>query len=45
MHDGTSLTFTEAILRHAGEATAVINRFRNLSATQRNQIVVFLQSL
>ena len=45
MHDGQSLTFTEAILRHAGEATTVINRFRNLSATQRNQIVTFLQSL
>jgi CxxC motif-containing protein (DUF1111 family) len=45
MHDGESLTFTESILRHAGEATAVINRFRSLSATQRNQIVTFLQSL
>jgi CxxC motif-containing protein (DUF1111 family) len=45
MHDGESLTFTDAILRHAGEATFVINRFRNLTATQRNQIVVFLQSL
>jgi len=45
MHDGASLTFTDAILRHAGEATAVINNFRNLSATARNQIVVFLQSL
>jgi CxxC motif-containing protein (DUF1111 family) len=45
MHDGESLTFTEAILRHAGEATGVINNFRNLTATQRNQLVVFLQSL
>jgi CxxC motif-containing protein (DUF1111 family) len=45
MHDGDTLTFTEAILRHAGEATIVINRFRLLSATQRNQIVTFLQSL
>ena len=45
MHDGESLTFTDAILRHAGEATTVINRFRALTATQRNQIVVFLQSL
>src|SRR4029079_6252765 len=44
-HDGESLTFTDAILRHAGEATAVINRFRALTANQRNQIVVFLQSL
>jgi CxxC motif-containing protein (DUF1111 family) len=45
MHDGATLTFTESILRHAGEATGVITRFRLLSATQRNQIVTFLQSL
>jgi CxxC motif-containing protein (DUF1111 family) len=45
MHDGASLTFTDAILRHAGEATGVINAFRGLNANQRNQIVTFLQSL
>ena len=45
MHDGATLTFNEAVLRHAGEATAVINRYRNLSNAQRNQIVTFLQSL
>jgi len=45
MHDGLSLTFTDAILRHAGEATGVTNRFQALSSTQRNQIVTFLQSL
>ncbi len=45
MHDGASVTFTDAILRHGGEATAVTNRFRNLTAAQRNQIVTFLQSL
>jgi len=45
MHDGLSLTFTDTILRHAGEATGVINNFRALSSTQRNQIVTFLQSL
>ena len=45
MHDGLSVTFTDAILRHANEAQAVINRFRNLSSTQRAQIVTFLQSL
>jgi CxxC motif-containing protein (DUF1111 family) len=45
MHDGLALTFTDAILRHAGEATAVINTFRSLSNAQRNQIVAFLQSL
>jgi CxxC motif-containing protein (DUF1111 family) len=45
MHDGLSLTFTDAILRHGGEAINVTNRFRNLTSTQRNQIVVFLSSL
>jgi len=45
MHDGLSLTFTDAILRHAGEARNVITQFRSLSSTQRNQIVTFLQSL
>ena len=45
MHDGLSLTFTDAILRHAGEATNVTNRFRGLTQTQRSQIVTFLQSL
>ncbi|MDQ1558539.1 MAG: hypothetical protein QOD32_1599 [Pyrinomonadaceae bacterium] len=45
MHDGETLTRTEAILRHAGEATFVINNFRSLSVTQRNQIATFLNSL
>jgi CxxC motif-containing protein (DUF1111 family) len=45
MHDGESLTRSEAILRHAGEATGVINNYRSLSVTQRNQIATFLNSL
>jgi len=45
MHDGETTNRTEAILRHAGEATGVINNFRNLSATQKAQLVTFLQSL
>lgn len=45
MHDGASLTFTDSILRHAGEATNVTNAFRSLTATQRAQIITFLQSL
>jgi CxxC motif-containing protein (DUF1111 family) len=45
MHDGESLTRSEAILRHAGEATFVINNYRSLSTTQRNQIATFLNSL
>ena len=45
MHDGESLTRNEAILRHAGEATFVINNYRNLSTTQKNQLITFLNSL
>jgi CxxC motif-containing protein (DUF1111 family) len=45
MHDGASLTFNEAILRHAGEATFVTNNYRSLSSTQQNQIITFLKSL
>jgi CxxC motif-containing protein (DUF1111 family) len=45
MHDGLSLTFTDAILRHAGEARGVTNDFRGLSSTQQNQIITFLKSL
>jgi CxxC motif-containing protein (DUF1111 family) len=45
MHDGASLTRGEAILRHAGEANFVINNYRSLSTTQKNQLVTFLNSL
>jgi len=45
MHDGESLTRNEAILRHAGEATPVINNYRNLTNTQQNQLITFLNSL
>ena len=45
MHDGASLTFTDSILRHAGEARGVINNYRSLNATQQNQIITFLKSL
>jgi len=45
MHDGESLTRSEAILRHAGEATGVINNYRALTVGQRNQIATFLNSL
>jgi CxxC motif-containing protein (DUF1111 family) len=45
MHDGLSLTFTDAILRHGGEARGVTSNFRGLTNTQQNQIVTFLQSL
>jgi len=45
MHDGENYTRNEAILRHAGEANGVINNYRALSTTQKNQLVTFLNSL
>jgi CxxC motif-containing protein (DUF1111 family) len=45
MHDGETLTRNEAILRHAGEATGVINNYRALSNGQKNQLITFLNSL
>ena len=45
MHDGESLTRNDAILRHDGEANFVINNYRALSTTQKNQLVTFINSL
>jgi CxxC motif-containing protein (DUF1111 family) len=45
MHDGETTNRNESILRHAGEATGVINNYRSLSTTQKNQIITFLNSL
>src|SRR5262249_2115181 len=45
MHDGESLTRNEAILRHAGQATAATNNYRALSTTRKNQLMAFLNSL
>src|SRR5436309_683098 len=45
MHDLLSFTRNDAILRHSGEATGVINSYRALSTTQKNQLITFLQSL
>lgn len=45
MHDGLSFTFTEAIQRHAGQATSVRNAFNALTAAQKADLVAFLRSL
>lgn len=45
MHDGLSLSRSDAILRHGGEATFVINNYRSLSDSQRQSITDFLNSL
>lgn len=45
MHDGLSLTYEDAIRRHAGEAVDVINRYNRLDNRQRMQLLRFLRSL
>lgn len=45
MHDGLNYTRNEAILRHTNEASGVINNYRNLTTTQKNQLIDFLNSL
>jgi len=45
MHDGEGLNRNESILRHDGEANGVINNYINLSTTQKNQLILFLNSL
>jgi len=45
MHDLTSLTLEDAIRRHRGEARNIERQFRNLTDTDRQQLVTFLKSL
>jgi CxxC motif-containing protein (DUF1111 family) len=45
MHDGESFTFMEAILKHSGEATGVINLFQALTPTQKKHLIMYLEHL
>ncbi|HYM22960.1 MAG TPA: di-heme oxidoredictase family protein [Vicinamibacterales bacterium] len=45
MHDGLSLTFTDAINRHEGQATFSRLLFNVLATAQKNQLLAFLGSL
>jgi CxxC motif-containing protein (DUF1111 family) len=45
MHDGQSVTAQDAVLRHAGQATPVINNYRELGAAQKAALLTFLNSL
>ena len=45
MHDAASLTLTNAILRHDGEAYLTRARFRNLTADDQVALLAFLSSL
>jgi CxxC motif-containing protein (DUF1111 family) len=45
MHDGASLTLLEAITRHRGEATHVIQQFEKLKKPDQEAVIEFLKSL
>ena len=45
MHDGASVTVTDAVGRHGVEAKRAANRFFNLSPEEREQVILFLKSL
>lgn len=45
MHDGLAFTLTEAIERHAGQATTVTRAYNALSDAQKKQLLAFLNSL
>lgn len=45
LHDGRAATLEEAILWHAGEASSAANKFIQLDASKRQQIIKFLRSL
>jgi CxxC motif-containing protein (DUF1111 family) len=45
MHDGLSLSRSDAIARHRGEATGASNNFLSLSTASQNDLINFLNSL
>jgi CxxC motif-containing protein (DUF1111 family) len=45
MHDGGSASISDAIARHGGQADGVRTNFNNLSSTQKQQLLTFLNSL
>ena len=45
MHDGASLTFRDAILRHRGEAEQSSERFHHMRYSDQEALVAFLRSL
>ncbi len=45
LHDGRARGLAEAILWHGGEALAARERFRKAAAGDRDDLILFLQSL
>ena len=44
-HDGRARSIEEAILWHGGEAEVAKNNFKNLTLSDRNKVLEFLNSL
>lgn len=45
LHDGRARTIEEAVLWHDGEAASSKNKFKQLTASERNAVLKFLESL
>lgn len=45
MHDGRSLTYHQAIMRHRGEAFSITLRYSQLSPAEKEELLQFLDSL
>lgn len=45
LHDGSAMTPADAIRRHAGEASGVLERYQSLTSEQRRVLLAFLDSL
>lgn len=45
LHDGSAMTPADAIRRHAGEASGVLERYQSLTNEQRRVLLAFLDSL
>lgn len=45
LHDGRARSIEGAILLHSGEASRSVDRFRQLSPAERQQLITFLESL
>jgi len=45
MHDFQTLTLTDAVTRHGGEATQVIDAFSHLNSADQKRLIAFLRCL
>ena len=45
LHDGSARILEDAIMRHAGEASLVIDKYKMLAADQKQQLLKYLESL